>query len=498
MDRRRFLQVAAAAILLGPRAFAESIEARVFAATGARWYKVLIHSHCRDFSDGALSAAQVIKTAKKMGYAALIETDHYKSIFEKGGQTPRAFEKYRQAFSSQDGIIVIPAAEINTATAHILALGDILYDEELLRLYGQSNAQQAVLDRLTELGLISVAAHPSLREAMNPKSPGNYTDMTFDWENARGLGGVEMLNDGEFYAETVQHYVNGVLRGEKWSVTAGCDQHGVVNPALDKRWTRATWVWVEGEFTKQSLLAALRQGRTYAAQYGVRLAEVNHIPARGPQVVDRPVISFRLEFGRPLQQPKKVRLCRDGAVALESVCSAGQSSASYSFDDKMASRGQHAYILEVEGVLITSSINLEVREDRLDSPEITPSLLGKLIPGLIVVLDQSEIDLDHDGQKDLIVAYRFDRHGEKREAVSVFLAPGSRREIWDESFSQVGLGLGDPTRPRERILKVVPQSSGQTEISWSDHASGHIFDHRYAYVGGGGLKRLQQSAREIP
>lgn len=364
MDRRRFLQVAAAAIIIGPRAFAESIETRVFAATGARWYKVLIHSHCRDFSDGALSAAQVIKTAKKMGYAALIETDHYRSIFEKGGGNPEAFGKYRQAFTSQDGIIVVPGAEIVTVTAHILALGDIVYDEELLRLYGQRGVQQQVLDRIAELGLISVAAHPSLREAMNPKSPGNYTDMTFDWENARGLGGVEMLNDKEFYSETVQRYVNGVLRGENWFVTAGCDQHGAVNPALDERWQRATWVWVEGAFTKQSLLAAIRQGQTYAAE-GVRLPFLNRPPGQTPRRVKWLGLRAEHVFDRLPKKPWHLKLYRRGRT-VDDKMPAGPQAEGFIFEEEDTGRkpeGRYRYVLEYDGNpgLITSPINLVLK-----------------------------------------------------------------------------------------------------------------------------------------
>jgi len=345
--------------------FTLALFASISTLAWAEWYPVLIHSHCRDFSDGALTASQVIKTAKKMGYAALIETDHYKSIFKKGGQTPQAFVKYRQAFSSQDGIIVIPGAEVNTATAHILALGDIVYDEELLRLYGQENAQQAVLDRLKvkALGFLTVAAHPSLILPIGTETwRGDMTDYSFDMSQTRGIDGFELLNDGtdKGYDLTLKRYLNYSSNNPVF-VTAGCDQHGTVNPALDDRWQRITWVWIDGPLTKESLLEALRQGRTYAARAGVKIVEINYRPGFEPQPAPaRPELHFALVVP-DVKQPPTVAVYRDGARVGTAFGYQAKAGTFYYFWVDGGVWGTTArYVLEVENCLVTSPIILEV------------------------------------------------------------------------------------------------------------------------------------------
>jgi len=366
VNRRTFLKtmgMLTAASSVDIRALIAAVETRVFAATGAKWYKVLVHSHSRDFSDGALSASQVIKTAKKMGYAALIQTDHLKGIYDKGGRTPEAFEKYRRAFASQDGLIIIPGAEIDTATAHILALGDIPYDAELLRLYDQPNAQQAVIDRLNQLGLIPVAAHPSAREYLVPKSgKGKLTDWRLDWGQVEGLVGVEIFNDGDFYSETIQHYVQQALGGANWFVTAGCDQHGVINPALDSRWQRATWVWVEGSLTKQSLLEAIRQGQTYAAQ-GVKLTFLNRPPGQELRLVKWLGLKYDYAFDKVPKKSWRLRIYRRGKT-VDDPMPAGTQPNGFSLREEDTGRkpeGDYRYVVEFEGKLITSPINLALK-----------------------------------------------------------------------------------------------------------------------------------------
>jgi len=338
-----------------------AILASISTLVWAEWRHGTVHGHSLN-SDGTRTASQVIGKAKATGDEFLIQTDHYDVLVKAPTKALDEWHMkvYRDGFTTNKLVCLVGAefaARHGKSNAHILGFGpEIRADDILSKLNGKQGVQQQLIDRLEELGFLAVAAHPSQQST---------TNHLFDWGNARGLDGVEFFNDGsaEGYQKTLAQYLALISRGESLFVTAGCDQHTPADPDDKERWTRKTYVWIDGPLTKESLLEALRHGQTYAAQYGVRLTEINHIPARGSQVVDRPVISFRLEFGRPLRQAKLIRLYRDGMAVLEVICDAGQSSVSYTFDDKTAPKGQHSYILEVKGALITSSIHLSVRAE---------------------------------------------------------------------------------------------------------------------------------------
>ncbi len=361
MTRRSFL---AGVIfgLFGPRfvcrLLADSIK-------GGRWYPGIIHVHST-FSDGDRTPAMLKNAAVANGLAFLIVTDHWEQIPKEKKLSGLVtddfgFDKYLASFQSTPKLIIIAAAEIAVprqgASSHVLAIGD------LRKIIGQTySSPKDLIENLSRAGLLAVAAHPDLNEKGR--------NFIFDLSMAPSIAGIEFYNQSrDADRKTLGRLLDLIAAGAAGRdifVTSGCDSHMSVDPtSLDlARWTHKTYVWVEDKLTDENLLAALANGRTYAANDGAQLVSINHLPGFTPQSVNRPEFFFTISLPDKASW-KKAKLYRDGqflGFAAPEKTSDGQR---YHFHDTQCSQGTHRYIIEIEDYLVTSPIILDVKDDSL-------------------------------------------------------------------------------------------------------------------------------------
>lgn len=320
----------------------------------AEWYQGTVHGHSLN-SDGTRTASQVIGKAEATGDEFLIQTDHYDILVRA---PTRALDEwhikvYRDGFAT-DKLVCLVGAEFaarhGKSNAHIFGFGQKLTADDILsKLNGKQGVQQQLLDRLHEAGFLTVAAHP------------NATKHLFDWGNIKGLDGIEFFNDGsaEGYQRTLAQYLALVRRGEHLFVTAGCDQHTPTDPDDKERWTRKTYVWIDGPLTEESLLEALRHGQTYAARGGVRLSHIEPVPGGSKNYYnsEHPPRILAIIHLPDIKSRPRIRLYRDNIVVADVASPAGPTRGGILYkDDRLTDKLDHRYILEVENYLVASPV----------------------------------------------------------------------------------------------------------------------------------------------
>lgn len=325
-------------------------------ASQAAWVKVLNHVHQTKYpglyDDGYASEADVVAKAKELGYQAVVMTPHYRA------------DAHKLAPKNYDGIIVFDGAEIATywgkgLVSHLLVVGDFYGDETVNQLANHYGTQQKLIDRLNELNLLTVAAHPNLIAIVNQDLlKGEPASFIFNVAEAKGLSGKEVFNDKEAYGRTMQDLVMDMNRGQNLFVTGGCDSHGlVVDLENNTRWTRTTWVWVDGAVTKESILNGMRQGQTYASQYGACIKAINFVPRSTPYETENLEIKCTIAFLKPVSEEKIVNLYFNNDSHFVGKLKKGESELSFSYLYTGESQDV-AFMIEMENCLITSPIRL--------------------------------------------------------------------------------------------------------------------------------------------
>lgn len=338
-------------------------------SASANWCPGTIHAHST-FSDGTRSPADVKNKAIDSGAKFLIETDHYEQIGRHG------FDNYRTSFKSSPALVVLAGAEIIARSGdhntHTLALGTISQDSVLDQIQSKDGVQQNLINRINEMGLLAVAAHPSAISAgsytTHPTEPTNYF---YDRSKTAGLRGIEFFNEDKNAYQTTLNWYLGLLSKQDIFITSGCDEHYPVDKNDARRWGRLTYVWIDGGLSEGSLMEALANGRTIAAQDGVRLEGLNILPGFVYQKVSRPDFQFRLLFASKTKSGKKIFLYRDGLEEPVATFEIPKGSSNYQINlsDERVSPGKHTYIIEVEKLLITSPFRLDiVGNPRTDDP----------------------------------------------------------------------------------------------------------------------------------
>lgn len=327
-------------------------------AASARWVPGLVHIHqdSKTFEDdGFRTQDEIIDKAIKQHLQFVITTPHY----HPGAN--------RTIPSQSDKIILIDGAEIETIwggdmRSHTLVLGDFYGDPIIDQLEGKNNTQQALLNRLNELGFLSIAAHPTLVEIVTLELwKGQSGNFCFDLGNVKNLRGVEWFNSGKDGYEGTRRISLLLSQLQDIFFTAGCDSHTAADPHDPYRWTRMTVVWVEGDVTKGKILDAFRQGRTYASQYGAYIKEINFRPGFNVNQVDEDrttKLKVTLAFPKPISEAKKVRLYLNGQAfgrVLEWDFEKGQQELTLETAG-VISHGDFNYIIEIENCLITSPV----------------------------------------------------------------------------------------------------------------------------------------------
>jgi len=358
------------------------------------WQKGDAHNHS-PFSDGLPTPKQQMTQALDEGCSFLIITDHYEQIGSPQSIVTKlnkewGFEKYRQAFQSNNGLIVIPGAEIQTfwesrvlgksVASHTLALGDIYETSEISDYQNKMGTQQTIINSLNKLGYLTVAAHPHCRKVPQNRvwEPYSYP---YDKDHAEGIKGIEFFNESPVeYKETRAWYLSLLAVQKDVFGIGGQDTH-VAIPGGDGKFT-----YVYSEKTKRAILAAMREGHTYACQNGCWFKSLNLIPGFRYQPVDRANFTCVIGFAAT-SDPTVIRVYRDGKLVSGSVQKifGGQGQFNYQWTDEEATAGDHTYVIEVENYLITSPIKLKVKT--AGSPQtslanqksqgVLPNLLGK-------------------------------------------------------------------------------------------------------------------------
>lgn len=384
------------------------------------WMPGIIHIHTT-FSDGSDDIPQRVDRAKKEGCRFIIITDHYEQIdnldkkaYEGGAGTDYGFEDYFRNCREQTirDFVTIAGAEIEsqwmpelsgeqTAYSHLLALRikpenhvGWKINSKIKEIQCQLSAQSAIAERVRDFDWIPVAAHPNLISSIGIQWKfWEGRNSCFDFRvptTLDKLQGIEMFN-----TETVKQQENLVISylgwladGRKFFVTSGCDSHNWTDAADlllktphqlvagislevlrkylvdsdNKRWTRKTWVYVDN-FNQVGILDAIKEGKTYATQYGARLENLNYNPSLSLQSVDRPKFQFTVAFSQAITSGKTVRIYRDGInCCFNKDFSAGVSKIPIVWEDNEVNTGKHFYVIEVPGVLITSPIHLNVQK----------------------------------------------------------------------------------------------------------------------------------------
>ena len=422
-----------------------------------RWHPGIIHAHST-FSDGSDNIPRRVERAKEANVKFLVVTDHYEWINERdkpgskyfGGQD-FGFEDYIRNCSEQTNsdFVTIPGAEIasfwspepeqnNRAACHTLALGPVDEDSLLLELGRNPNIpdddphqsfdkQQDIINEVNQRGWLSVAAHPSLLSTRTLPFSWEWQDMRYDRNKAEGIQGIEIFNtaiksvttpEDENWG-TISWYLDLIRQGKPVFVTSGCDSHdsrldvGIVDPDELKRWTRKTWVFSE-KLETESLLDAIAQGRTYAANYGASFEFLNYIPGFQVREVERAKFLFKVKFEDEVTSDKTVRIYRDGILIPESVQTVLAHTINllngfyYVWEDKGAEDGEYQYVIEVEGHLITSPIRLKIGpEPEQQMPPVAKVKADPLIQGVNQPIHFSG-DGSYDPDGGLIVKYEWD------------------------------------------------------------------------------------------
>lgn len=337
------------------------------------WYPGRVHAHST-FSDGDRLPTILKGTAIFHHSAFLIVTDHFEQIPKKRKfsgiiSDDYGFEKYLASFQSSPELVIIAGAEISLprqgASSHVLAIGNL---RSIINQSSQS--PRDLVKELGQKGLLAIAAHPNQKSATS--------NFIFDVALTQWLNGIEMFNESQAaQKKTLAWYLQELASGRDLFVIAGVDSHTSADPTDLQRWSRITYVWVDGSLTARSLFEALKNGRTYASQ-GAELTDLNYLPGFVPQEVSRPKFSFVIHFAHKLSQAKQVRIYRKGNPQPAGVIrlAAGKTEYHCLWEDKEATQGQHRYVLELENLLITSPITLSVKspsQDKDQKTKLTPA-----------------------------------------------------------------------------------------------------------------------------
>ncbi len=107
------------------------------------------HCHTKHSNDNYLEPADLVRRAKALGLDGLVVTEHH---------SVEASEPVEH-IGREEGLLVLRGVEISTDGGHLLAFGLV---DDGWNIWGRNNylPLPAVIERITDLGGISVPAHP--------------------------------------------------------------------------------------------------------------------------------------------------------------------------------------------------------------------------------------------------------------------------------------------------------------------------------------------------
>lgn len=383
----------------------------VSTSPAGQWYPASIHDHST-YSDGGhtirdlvdIVQAKIMELYSFVKKVAIVVTDHFDGISGVEG----GFGSYAQAVRTTSNSTRCVFAGVETgskwhpepnteADAHVLAIGSLPADFANLRkaydvntsgkglpLIEKFDYQQQLIQRILDMGMLPVAAHPTLLVVGGSLL---HTDMRFNTKSHDGLRGVEMSNVRDPVQDKgcVDFYLGLLTSGQQVFVTAGSDYHGLpaslITDALLDPLERVTWVCAD-DFSESAILRAIAQGKTYAANGGAFftnfLADGGQNPGLAAVGVDKMTITAQCWL---TGSQVKIIVYRDGVEAMRQEYKGSSKKALYTLNggddfqtgwtDTAVSPGSvHTYVIRAmattmfgeQTLLITSPITLRLRQ----------------------------------------------------------------------------------------------------------------------------------------
>lgn len=318
----------------------------LFAASFA-WaqpYKVGVHSfHTVTYSDGAWTFQTATKLAKVKGFNALVCCDHIEKIAKKS-----SFKNYLMDCEKNYGITIIPGVEVTVENCHTIVFGNLTV-EALEKLNGAKTVKE-VIALAIKYSLLTVAAHPFNKKYLYP----------FDLAN--GISGQEWFNDeGGKYEKNLELLKQAITSAWPIFNSAGIDSHAIADLQDRVRWQRLTWVFANSS-SREDLLIAFKNGQTIASCSNYQLEGLNIIPGFDDKAIE-PRFQFKVKSSDLVTAVRRVRIYRDNIVIMTRQIKPDSASKAFDFFDKDCPEGLHTYVIEVEKMLITSSIRIDVRKE---------------------------------------------------------------------------------------------------------------------------------------
>ena len=311
----------------------------------AYWYAGFFHGGHTFNSDGLRTSNALKARAKKAGADFFVPSDHY------GQLTEEERTQYLIDFSGfYKRMLLVPGVEFEInrtdGASHLLAFNAA---EKFFGVPLSENLPD-LITQLSDFGAETIAPHPS--------SISNYHNYSFD-RSVTTFSGFELFNSD--YISDITWYAELIRRGLDIYVTSGVDSHSSADPTDAQRWLRKTYVWMEN-LSQADLIAALRNGQTYAANSYAYIRKTNVVPSFSPQVVSRPNFDIQVNFSRVTKEPTAIKTYRNGVLVWDSIRNypAGTRAISYKWQDIFTQPGKRRYFIEVSKYLVTSPITLEV------------------------------------------------------------------------------------------------------------------------------------------
>lgn len=444
----------------------------------ANWYPGIVHIHST-FSDGARTPDVLKIEAEKLLLSFLIVTDHFEQINQEKKFTGKftddfGFDKYLVDFSFEKPYICIAGCEISQDGCHTLAINNLkkISQEESL---GANIGE--LLTKLDNLKALPIAAHPNLKDYLYDLRP----------EKVTKLAGIELFNDtiNGGYQKTLKASLDLIAAGQNIFFTSGCDSH---TEAQLTSMRKLTMVWSDKTtLTLDELYKCFEQGQTCATNNGAYIKRLNLLPQFKIQKVERPKFDFTIAFPVLTVSKKTIRIYCDGKLADGSTITlpAGRSEYTYSWEDIQALKGEHSYIIEMEGCLVISPIKLQITKALIPSeyedwhPQTIASddSLSDFIRGQgkrIAFLSNREGEVaiywaDIDDRKDIIKVERF--YGIANFIERFNFSPSGHKVLLLDKKRNIYLLLSDEEKKQKQLVNLHLQNGGDLFPSWIDDSS---------------------------
>jgi hypothetical protein len=242
-------------------------------------------------------------------------------------------------------------------------------DELFMQKYGSTFKQVAggSDSRLQPIGLTNnrltgnlpiIMAHASKWE-VSLATPREISGMGI-FNSANILGGNDI--------DDLTAYFSLLGQGKALCLTCDNDTHAPGTPGPNMLFTYINVNSVD----KGSLLQAIREGRTYATKYGVRICEENFQIGSSYPKTEKVSWNFKLDLPTNFLTAPKIKVFRGNkeVAELEKINSSFERQPEYRFEDKNLKPGLYWYVLAIPGQLITSPITVEITGNPNDKPVV--------------------------------------------------------------------------------------------------------------------------------